>query len=260
LAEAGFTCHDSGPLPTIHASTVTGDLADWAARLPKPIGVFACHDRAAMLLGRACASAGIDVPEDMAILGVDNNPVECNLTNPPLSSVMGSARRIGYQGSILLDALMRGGAVEDAALQSDSPQIASPHPNSALRVAPAGVAVRGSTDIYATDDPDLLAALRFIKEHAGEPIEVRDVAKAAIVTRRMLERKFAHILGRSPRQQILLAHIERAKELLINTDLSMLDVALRSGFPSSSKFSTVFRRETSHAPMAFRRLYGQARK
>ena len=250
LAEAGFTCHDSGPLPTIHASTVTGDLADWAARLPKPIGVFACHDRAAMLLGRACASAGIDVPEDMAILGVDNNPVECNLTNPPLSSVMGSARRIGYQGSILLDKLMRGGAVEDAALRFDLP----------LRVAPAGVAVRGSTDIYATDDPDLLAALRFIKEHAGEPIEVRDVAKAAIVTRRMLERKFAHILGRSPRQQILLAHIERAKELLINTDLSMLDVALRSGFPSSSKFSTVFRRETSHAPMAFRRLYGQARK
>lgn len=245
LGEAGLKCHtisENGSM--IHANNVQSSLADWVAALPKPIGVFACHDRAAMLLGRACSGLNIEVPDDVAILGVDNNPVECALTMPPLSSIMGSARRIGYQGSVLLDQLMRGEKV-------------STFP---LRVAPAGVAVRGSTDVYATDDPDLLAALKYIKEHADEPIEVKDVAQAIIVTRRMLERKFRAILGRSPRQQILLAHIEAAKHLLIHTSLSMLDVAIRSGFPSSSKFSTVFRRETDLAPLAFRRLYGQARE
>ncbi len=243
LEEAGLRCNtygDDGGI--IHASNVQGTLADWVAKLPKPVAVFACHDRAAMLLGRACAWLKLEVPDNVAILGVDNNPVECGLTTPAISSVMGSARRIGYQGSVLLDRMMKG---EPVSLDS-------------LRVAPAGVAVRGSSDIYATDDPDLLAAIKYIKQHADEPIEVGDVARAIIVTRRMLERKFRAILNRSPREQILLAHVETAKDLLINTNLSMLEVAIRSGFPSSSKFATVFKREATLAPLAFRRLYGTA--
>lgn len=243
LREAGHCCDHVAMQPGfIHANTVHSTLAEWVRALPKPIAVFACHDRAAMLLGRACDYLHVEVPEAVAILGVDNNPVDCMLTTPSISSVMGSARRIGYQGSLMLDRLMRGERL------SSEP----------VHVAPAGVAVRGSSDIYATDDPDLLAALKYIKAHADEPIEVTDVARAVIATRRMLERKFRAILGRSPREQILLAHIDRAKELLIHSDQSMLDVAVRSGFPSGSKFSAVFKRETGLSPKSFRKLYGQA--
>lgn len=241
LADAGYECHTMlAAQGEIHALGVCGPLAAWVKQLPKPVAIFACHDRAAMLAGHACAHVGCEMPDDVAILGVDNNAMECGFTSPPISSIMGSARRIGYQAAELLDRMMRGEAV----------------PHEPQRVAPAGVAARGSTDIYASDDPDLVAALNYIRDHAGEPIEVGDVAKATIVTRRMLERKFRALMNRSPREHILWAHVEQAKSLLINTNLSILDVALRSGFPSSSKFSTVFKRETSLSPMAFRRLYG----
>jgi len=224
----------------IHANQVTGRIADWVRTLPKPIAVFACHDRAAMLLGHACAHLGIRVPEDVAILGVDNNLFECGFTHQPISSVMGSARRIGYHAAAMLDQLMHGRPVE----------------SKLLLVQPAGVETRASTDIFAVADPDVAASLRYIEKHADAPIMVKDVAKAVFATRRMLERKFKDLLHSSPRERILLAHLQRAKRLLIHTQLSMLDVGLRSGFLSGSQFSTVFKREIGIGPTEFRRLYG----
>ncbi len=244
LAKDGHTCEWFRAEPgQIHTHHVTGLIADWVKSLPKPVALFACHDRAAMLLGHACAYLGCDVPGDVALLGVDNNPLECGFTTPPLSSVMGSARRIGYQAAALLDQMLRDGT---RSVPADFTQL----------VAPAGVAVRQSTDAFGSDDPDLVAALHFIRDHAHEPIDVSDVATAAIVTRRMLERKFRAALNRSPRQHILWAHIEQAKKLLINTGQSMLEVSDGSGFPSRSKFSAVFKRETGLTPVAFRKLYG----
>src|SRR5207244_3107623 len=105
----------------------------------------------AMLVGNACSLLNLKVPDEVAILGVDNNPLECGFTAPPLSSIMGSARRIGYQAAELLDRLMRGVTIKK---------------RPAL-VAPAGVAARGSTDVLAADDADVVAALRYIHANAS---------------------------------------------------------------------------------------------
>ena len=243
LAENGADCHRFDTRAgDIHTSTVGTVLADWLSQLPTPVAVFACHDRVAMLLAHACNRAGLAVPDAIALLGVDNNPLETGFTVPPISSVIGSARRIGYEAAALLEKL----------IDSGKP------PAAPIRVAPAGVHERGSTDLYACDDADVIAALRFIRDHADEPISVSDVAKAVIVTRRMLERKFQSALQRSPHHQILKAHLDLAKKLLITTNWSMLDVALRSGFQSASRLSDVFSQQIQLTPTAFRRLYGMA--
>jgi LacI family transcriptional regulator len=224
----------------MHVRNVSRLLADWVRQLPKPVAVFCCHDRVARFVSNACAYAGIAVPDDVSILGVDNDPFECDLTTPPISSIMGSARRLGYQAAELLEKLISGAAP----------------PKAPLLIAPAGVEERGSSDLYAIDDPDVLAALRYIRAHADSPMSVDAVAKGAIITRRMLERKFLKLLNRSPRMEILRAHIECAKDLLIHTNDSALQVALGSGFLSGSKFSEIFKRETGLTPSAFRKLYG----
>jgi len=226
----------------LHTATVTTRLSDWLRGLTPPIAIFACHDRVAMLLGHACNYLGLRVPDEVAILGVDNNPLEVGFTLPPLSSIIGSARRIGYEAAALLEQLIEGEAP----------------PAKPLLVAPAGVEERASTNVYACDDADVVTALQFIHQHADEPISVSDVAKAAVITRRMLERKFSAILNRSPHTQINKAHVDLAKTLLIKTNLSMLDVALRSGFQSASRLSDMFSKEIGHTPTEFRRLYGTA--
>jgi LacI family transcriptional regulator len=240
LAENGFNCSSFlGGLGEIFAGAVTGALAGWVRSLPKPIAVFACHDRCAMLLANACAFLKIHVPEEIAILGVDNDLLECGFSTPPISSVMGSARRVGYEASQLLDGLMNGEPLHTAR----------------LLVPPAGVAVRQSTDVLTVADPDVVAALRYIREHATDPIEVTDVVDKILVSRRNLERKFQTLLNRTPNEEILRARIAHAKMLLLSTNMHVLNVSLESGFPSPSKFSAVFRRETGMTPKVFRRLY-----
>jgi LacI family transcriptional regulator len=226
----------------IFVGTVATSLADWVRKLPRPIAILACHDRVAMLLANACSFLRIRVPDDVAILGVDNSMLECGFTTPPLSSIMGSARRVGYESAALLDRLIDG----------------APAPKKPLLVPPAGIARRQSTDVLAIADPDLVTALKFIHQNASEPIDVSDVTTAVLVSRRMLERKFIRILNRSPREEILRAHLARAKSLLVTTNQQVLQVALDSGFPSASKLSAVFKRETGVSPTVYRRLYGMA--
>jgi LacI family transcriptional regulator len=223
------------------ARAVTGPITRWLAELPKPVALFAAHDRAAMLCANACTFLQTRVPEDIAILGVDNSLLECGFATPELSSIMGSARRVGYEGAELLHRLM-GGTVAA--------------PTREIKVKPGGIAVRQSTDVLAIDDHDLVAAIRFIRRRSSAPIEVGDVAEAVMISRRLLERKFATLLGRTPRNEILRTRLANAKTLLVSTDLQAIDVALQSGFPSASKFSAVFRRETGISPIEFRRLYG----
>lgn len=241
IAAAGHDCISFlGVMGEIYAGAITGALAEWIRSLPKPIAIFAAHDRAAMLLANVCAYLRTRVPEDVAILGVDNSLLEIGFASPPVSSIMGSARRVGYEAAVILDGLMNGQRA----------------PRGSVLVPPAGVAVRQSTDVLAIDDPDIIAALRFIRENASTDIEVSDVADAVLVSRRALERKFKTLLNRTPGSEILRSHIAHAKMLLVTTDTSVLDVALQSGFPSASKFSAVFRREVGITPTNFRRLYG----
>ena len=216
-------------------------LVEWLKSLPKPVGLMACNDICGREVLQACAVAGLPVPDDVAVVGVDNDELMCELSNPPLSSVALDLEKAGYEAARLLDNLMSdhvtGGYV--------------------VEVEPVYVVTRQSTDIIAQRDPCVATALRFIKDHAGHGISVPDVVAHVGVSRRTLERRFLRSLGRSISSQITQHRLERAKRLLLETDLPSQRVATGAGFGSTKTFNRVFRRAVGVPPMRFR-LQSQA--
>jgi len=212
-------------------------MANWLARLPKPIGIMACYDIRAQQLLDLCRELDIAVPEQVAVIGVDNDRLLCDLASPPLSSVIPNAHRSGYEAASLLDSLMQGVNV----------------PAVAHLIKPLGVEARQSTNILAIDDPDVAKALRFIREHANEGINVSDVLRNVPISRRVLEHRFRQCLGRSPHEEILRLKVQRIRQLLQESDLSLQEIALQTGFEHVEYLSTVFKRETGSSPRAFRK-------
>jgi len=217
------------------------DLASWVRSLPKPVGLMCCNDTRARHVTQACVTAGVRVPEDVAIIGADNDELICAMSNPPLSSIDVSAERVGYEAAALLARLMRG---EPA-----------PPPDQPILIPPGEVIVRQSSDALAISDPDVAAAMRFIREHRGEPIQVDDVVEATHASRRVLERRFKKLLGRTIGTQIAMAHIDRAKGLLADTDLPTSQIAERSGYAYVQQFNALFKRHAGITPTAYRRRF-----
>lgn len=213
------------------------DLARWLLGLPRPVGVFACYDGRAQQILEACQLVNLHVPDDVAVLGVDNDEVLCELCAPALSSVLPNARRIGY---------------EAAALLADMMSAAAPRGPVTRYVEPVRVVERQSTDVVSVDDPKVAAALRFIRQHACDGIGVRDILHAVPMSRTLLERRFKARLGHSPHRQIVQHKIERAKQLLVESEVSIAVVAELAGFDNASYLSVAFRRETGESPYAFR--------
>ena len=213
-----------------------GDIRRWLHELPKPIGIMACYDIRGQQVLDACRSAGLAVPGEVAVIGVDNDALLCELASPPLTSVIPNAHRTGYEAAALLDRLMRGKKVARVA----------------NLIAPLGVAARQSTDVLAVDDREVARAVQFIREHACEGINVGDVLRAAPLSRRVLEQRFQRLLGRTPREEILHVRLGRVKQLLGETDLPLYLVAERTGFEHVEYLSVVFKRETGATPSAFR--------
>lgn len=211
-------------------------LAAWVAELPKPIGVLAANDVCGMRLIAACRTVGLRIPEQVAVLGVDNDEVLCRLTSPPLSSIDPGASTIGHRAAALLDDLMRGAA-------------AGAEP---IWVPPRGVVTRQSTDTLAIEDEDLARALSFIRERACEGIGVEDVVENVGISRATLERKFAACLKTTPRQAILRVQMERVKCLLTETTYSLEKIAGWTGYKSQSHLSVAFKREFGLTPGEFR--------
>jgi LacI family transcriptional regulator len=211
-------------------------LVDWLKSLPKPVGLMACNDICGREVLQACAAARLPVPDDVAVVGVDNDEMMCELSSPPLSSVALDLEKAGYEAARLLDGLMSG----------DS---AGGH---VVRVEPVYVVTRQSSDIIAQDDPSVATALRFIKNYAGQAISVSDVVEQARVSRRTLERRFSRALGRSISSEITQCRLERAKRLLLETDLPSYRVAAGAGFGSIKTFNRIFRRAAGVSPQRFR--------
>ncbi len=211
-------------------------LADWLERQPRPLGVFACYDGRARQVLEACQLRGWSVPDEVAVLGVDNDELLCELCSPPLSSVLPNARRTGYEAAALLAAMMRGG-------QPGAPT---------TYVEPIRVVERQSTDIVSVADDQVAQALRYIREHVGEGIDVGDVLRAVPMSRTLLERKFKAALGHSPHRQIVQQRMERARQLLAESEVSIAVVAELAGFESASYLSVAFRRECGETPQAYR--------
>jgi LacI family transcriptional regulator len=212
-------------------------LQRWLRDLPKPAGVFACHDVWALQVVEACRLGGLRVPEEVAVVGVDNDDLICELARPSLSSVVVPAERVGYEAAALLERLLAG----------------EPPPRDPVLLPPPGVVARQSSDVLAIGDPDVAAALRYLRDHAHAPLRVADVLRAVPISRRALERRFRALLGRGLAEEIRRVRVERAKHLLATTELRMAEVTERAGFASQPQLSRVFRRETGLTPTAFRR-------
>jgi LacI family transcriptional regulator len=211
-------------------------LAQWLKTLPKPVGVMACNDICGREVLQACASAGLRVPDDVAVVGVDNDELICELSNPPLSSVALDLEKAGYEAAGLLDRLMSGHSTGEHVVQ----------------VEPVYVVHRQSSEVIAPDDPCVATALRFIKDYAGQAIGVPNVVEQAGVSRRTLERRFFRAVGRSIFSQITHCRLERAERLLLETDLPSHGVAAGAGFGSLKTFNRVFRRAVHMPPKRFR--------
>jgi LacI family transcriptional regulator len=211
-------------------------LARWIQSLPKPVAVLACHDDRALQVLDACRRVGVLVPEQAAVISVDNDPYLCELAVPPLSSIDDNPQEIGYQAAALLDRMMDG----------QSPPVVP------IRIAPRGVVTRRSTDVLAIEHPHVARALRLIHEHAAEGILPRDVVSQIPISRTALAQQFKQVLGRTLGQELMRVRIERVSELLRSTDLPIKQVARRAGFHQVEYMTRMFRRLTGHTPASYR--------
>ncbi len=211
-------------------------LASALTDASKPIALMACNDRAAVAALDVCRDIAMRVPDDVAILGVDNDELMQSLANPPLSTINTARERIGFEAAAMLERLIGG--------KSDLQDL--------VLVPPKDVITRRSTDALAITDADVAESARFIHQHAGRQIGVLDVARRATISRRQLERRFKEALGRTIHDEILRCRVDRAKQLLLESDLTLPQVAMASGFASASYLSTVFRRQLNITPGEYR--------
>jgi len=211
-------------------------LCDWLGELPRPVGILSCNDMRGQHVLDACRRIDAAVPEEVSVIGVDNDELICDLCDPPLSSVMPNPQRIGYEAAALLNKLMNG----------DAPR------TSVQLIEPIGVVTRQSTDVLAIDDPLVASAVKYIRHHACDGISVVDVLKHVPVSRSILERRFRKYIGRSPQSEIRSVQLKRVKQLLRETDLPLERIAGLSGYDHPEYMSVVFKRELGITPGQYR--------
>lgn len=213
-------------------------VVKWLQSLPRPIGIFTPGDSHAVRVLDICRELNIAVPEEIAILGLGNDPVISETVRPTLSSLDLDAKRIGYEAARLLDRKMAGEQC-----------------NEIVNIAPGRVVVRQSTDLTVVDDADMVQAMRFIRESACSGIDISDVADHVGLSLSVLGRRFRKFLGRTPKSEIMRIQIDHAKTLLAQSDRNCESIARKSGFSSLTCFTRAFHRETGMPPNAYRRLH-----
>ncbi|HLY59929.1 MAG TPA: DNA-binding transcriptional regulator [Terriglobia bacterium] len=211
-------------------------LAHWLKSLPKPVGIMACNDICAAEVLQVCTMTGIRVPDEVAVVGVDNDELVCELSDPPLSSIALDVEKAGFEAAHLLDGLMSG--------QLKTGQV--------VLVQPTYVAIRRSSDIIAQEDPLVARALRFVRDQSRHALSVIDVAEEVGVSRRTLERRFLQALGHTVLDEIMHSHLLRAKQLLLETDFPCHQIATQAGFGSLKTFHRCFSRMERTTPQNFR--------
>ena len=244
LAQEGLT-HESfafgrGPLsvdPRLFPPA--RQLVRWVARLPSATAVFAIGNVVGAAVIDACRRAKRAVPEEIAVLGLNNDDLTCESIEPPLSSIQTAGEQIGRRAAMLLADMLSGLAP----------------PQAAAWVPPLGVVARASTGALAVNDPVLSAAMEFIRSHVHEPLTVEDVLDELLISRKSLERKFRLHLRRTPLAEIRRVHVHEAQRLLIHTDYPIGEVARRSGFARAQHMATVFRKAVGTTPSAYRQQF-----
>ena len=240
VGQAGFDCSVCRLPPDTRGlanwETQQDLLTDWVRSLPTPVGVMVCNDPRGQLVLEAARRAGASVPEQVAVIGVDNDEPLCEISDPPLSSIMPDHVQVGFDGAALLDRMLHG----------------EPAPNAPIYVPPAGLVTRQSTDILAIDDPHVATAVRFIREHACDGVGVDDMVAHVPLSRSTLQRRFRKVLGRTIHDEILRIRLRRVEELLVDTELPLETVADKAGFAHRQYLGEIFKARTGYTLAQYR--------
>jgi len=212
-------------------------LKKWLRGLPRPVAIFAAHDPLGRLACEVCQECGLSVPEDIAIVGANNDELLCNLSYPPLSSVTIPRLRIGRMAAELLDGLIQHG---DKA-------------GKVFRVAPGDVVARESSDFSAIEDPLMRRALQLFRQRYRDPITIQTLCRELNVNRRTLELRFRATLQRTPRQELERQRVAKARTLLVQTDHKMDWIAGQCGFHDAERLSVAFSKIAGEPPSAYRK-------
>jgi LacI family transcriptional regulator len=215
-------------------------IAQWMKSLKKPCAIFCADIHLAREVMAVCRFLKIDIPREIAVMGVDNDETLCLMERPTLSAVITQSEKVGYHAAEMLDRRMRR---EIRARQER------------LLIPPTGVSARGSTAAVVPGNEALSKALALIREDAHQPLNIAELARAAGASRRSLELRFRSHLGRSPHQELIRVRLDKAKTLLVSTTLPLARIAELSGFGSPDNFSRAFRRETGMSPREHRQQH-----
>jgi LacI family transcriptional regulator len=213
------------------------ELKTWLANLPKPVGIMVCSDQRGSQVLDACRRAGLNVPDEVAIIGVDNDEPLCSVCNPPLSSVWPNHSLVGYEAAVLLARLMQG--------EKRAPKY--------TLIPPKKIITRQSTDTLALEDTLVSAALKVIRDRAVHRVRVDDIASVLGTSRSVLQRRFRSALGRTINEELVSQRLRIAERYLLETNLSLIEIAERSGFQHQEYMGSVFRDKLGITPAAYRK-------
>ncbi len=233
--------HQPSPLETLSWEKEQNTLAGWLQSLPKPVGIMACNDDRAEHVIEACRLADIVVPEEVAIIGVDNDELICEFSDPPLSSIELNGEKAGHEAAAMLDILMKN----------------KKNTKAEIFVEPTTVIRRQSTDVMAIDDNDVARAIAHIRENVTLDTSAEVVADQTGISLRRLEKKFKKTLGWSVRDELKHARLNRVKSMLLETDMVISEIAEKLRYANDHNMTRFFRREMKITPLAFRKKYGK---
>jgi LacI family transcriptional regulator len=236
LKAKGFSVHRLIRYSDIDGIQERKVMIQWLQSLPKPIGIMSCYDNNALKLLEACRLAEVSVPEEAAVISVDNDNLLCHLSSPSLTSIQPNTRETGYRAAAFLDRMMAGEVIEPTIHTID----------------PLEIVTRMSTDIIAVEDPYVVEAMKYIREHAYEEMKVEDLLAFIPLSRRSLDHRFLNAIGRTPHEEIMTTKIKLISRMLVETDWTMPVIAEQLGFKHPEYMSVVFKKYTGLSPGAYR--------
>ena len=227
------TANELGPLVW---QQETENQQRWLRTLPMPIGIVAYDSPRAMQVSQACESIELSIPQDVVLMAGEHDSLFSELGRPAITAIEHSAYRVGVESADMLERMMRG-----------------EKPAAKLSLPPSGVISRPSTDTVATNDPELAAAIRYIRSHAHHPITVADIAQRSELSRRELERRFKNELGHGPAVEIRRARMDMAKRMLADTDMSVAEIATACGFEYAETLTRLCAKQLGATPSEYRK-------
>ena len=242
ISEAGYKTHNYILPKRIKKNDWENEqqhVSNWIKTLPKPVGIFACNDDRGQHILEVCKLIDLKVPEDVAVVGVDNDPMICEIGDPPLTSIALNVESAGYEAAKLLD-----GLIEKKKISKRQ-----------ILVSPSHIVQRQSSNILAVDNAEVALAIRYIRNNAKNKILVKDVVKTTGISRRALERRFRKTIHRSIYDEIRLVRIEWISKLLIESDLSISQITSLFNFTDVEHISRYFKKEKGIGLREFRKLH-----